>query len=94
MSVRLAVSPRVTARLPLDGFSEILETVIYVCRETLKFGYNRTKISGTFREDLKHRLLLLALKHRLFIVVGGVKSPYKRGIRVKWYQAVRIAEEV
>jgi len=52
MSVRLAVSPRVTARLPLDGFSEILETVIYVCRETLKFGYNRTKMSGTSHEHV------------------------------------------
>jgi len=64
MSVRLAVSPRVTARLPLDRFSEILETVIYVCRETLKFGYNRSKILGTFREDLKRRLLLLATLNR------------------------------
>jgi hypothetical protein len=64
MSVRLAVSPHVTARLPLDGFSEIVETVIYVCRETLKFGYNGTKILGTFREDLKHRLLLLATLNR------------------------------
>ena len=61
MSVRLAASPHVTALLPLDGFREILETVIYVCRETLKCGYNVTKISGTLREDLtKHRLLLLA----------------------------------
>lgn len=29
-----------------------------------------------------------------FIVIGDIKSPQKRSIQVKWYQAVRIAKEV
>lgn len=29
-----------------------------------------------------------------FIIVGDIKSPQKRSLEVKWYQAVRIAEEV
>jgi len=29
-----------------------------------------------------------------FVVVGVIKSPQKRSFEVKWYQAVRITEEV
>jgi hypothetical protein len=29
-----------------------------------------------------------------FIVAGDIKSPQKCSLRVKWYQAVRIAQEV
>jgi hypothetical protein len=33
-------------------------------------------------------------KYSLFIVDGDTKSPLKRCVRVKFYQTVRIAEEV
>jgi len=44
----------------------------------MKFGYNRTQILGTLREDL-----------RRFSVAGD-----KSSLQVKWYEIVRISEEV
>jgi hypothetical protein len=47
-----------------------------------KFCCNQAQISGTLREELSR-----------FIVAGGIKSPSKRSLWLRWYQAVRIAEE-
>jgi len=45
-----------------------------------KFGQNQGNLSDTLHDG--------------FIVAGDIKPPHKRSLRGKWYQAVRIAEEV
>jgi hypothetical protein len=45
-----------------------------------KFGQNRGNTAGTLHEH--------------FTVAGDIKPPHKRSLLGKWYQALRIAEEV
>ena len=38
--------------------------------------------------------LILRASHEDVVVAGGIESQQKRSLLVKWYQAVRLAEEV
>jgi hypothetical protein len=67
----------------------LVSTIFDICHfyENLsrnsKLASNRTKMSGTLRED-----------RSIFVVTGDIISISKRYFRVKLYQTVRIAEEV
>jgi len=49
-----------------------------------KIGIKPGKISDTSYEDLRPK--------NAFIVAGVIKLPHKRSLRLRWYQAVSIAE--
>ena len=78
----MSVCPHVCARLPLDVFSWnfIMQTFMKICGEIRNLVTIGIKNIGNFRSRP--------------IVAGGMKSSQKRCLRVKWCQAVRIAEEV
>jgi isochorismate hydrolase len=82
---RTSVSPHISAVSPLFKFMRnlILKSSKKVCRE----NKNLIKIGQ------KYRALCLQT-NVLFIVTGEIKSPQKRSLRTKWWQIVRVAEEV
>ena len=80
-----SVCPQISARLPLKEFTwNLIWGDFYEnMSRNSKFGYNRAKISGTWHEDLG-----------TFYFCRRCEIAIKAPFRVKWYQAVTIAEVV
>jgi hypothetical protein len=54
-----------------------------ICQENPKFGYNPTKIGALY------------IRPKYGVIVVGKKNRHKSALfRVKWYQTVKVAEEV
>ena len=71
ISVRLPVCPHGTTRLPLDGFSRNFIFEYLNLSRKFKFHQNRTKTTGTSRED-QH--IFIIASHSVLLRLGNVSD--------------------